>query len=85
MRTLLKYLKLCCRRGLEKFSIGGMEKLACHSHEFLELLALSSTKKMTHLGLASVKDEPGLYKPLNIDKRMFRPFSKLEVSFCILF
>lgn len=75
--------KLCCR-PMDKFSLGYLEKLTSHIPNLLDKLTLSSANTMTHLGLASIKEEPGVFSRLKFDRNILKPFVNLQVSSCFI-
>lgn len=79
IKELVNCLKSCCRRPLVRFSFGLIDELARHVPEFVEILALNEPEKVEELGLASVKEEPGSYRPFTYDVKLFKPFTKLQV------
>lgn len=73
-------IKNCCRRPLKRFSFGVVDELAKHTPEFLEILATNEPEQVKQLGLASIREEPGNFKPIKYDVKLFKPFTKLQVS-----
>nr|CAI5837418.1 unnamed protein product [Callosobruchus analis] len=69
-------LLLPCLPNLVKFSIGCIEDLCYFIEDILKHL---DPTKVTHLGLASVKDDPINYQPCCFDPELLAPFNKLEV------
>ncbi|KAG5872561.1 hypothetical protein JTB14_033979 [Gonioctena quinquepunctata] len=65
-----------CLPSLSKFSIGCIEDLSLCLEDILEHLDPSV---VTHLGLASVKDDPLKYQANYFDPKLIVPFTKLEV------
>ncbi|KAJ8962849.1 hypothetical protein NQ318_001249 [Aromia moschata] len=61
---------------LSKFSIGCIEDLTYFLEDILKNL---SPMKVTHLGLASVKDDPLKYEVSYFDLNLIVPFTKLKV------
>lgn len=73
-------IKSCCRRPLKRFSFGVVDELAKHTPEFLEILSLNEPEQVEQLSLASIREEPGNFKSIKYDVKLFRPFTKLQVS-----
>ncbi|CAH1957296.1 unnamed protein product [Acanthoscelides obtectus] len=69
-------LLLPCLPNLVKFSIGCIEDLSYFIEDILKHL---DPNKVTHLGLASVKDDPVNYQYCCFDPELLAPFNKLEV------
>lgn len=77
---LTRLVQACCRIPLSRFSIGGSEDLCQHIPQFLQLLANTNSDKVSLLGLASVKDDPGNYLICDADPALFKPFKNLQVD-----
>lgn len=80
IKEIVNLIKSCCRRPLKRFSFGVVDELAKHTPEFLEILALNEPEQVEQLSLASIREEPGNFKPIKYDVKLFRPFTKLQVS-----
>lgn len=72
----MKLLRPCLPK-LSTFSIGCIEDLTYFLDDILKNL---SPSKVTHLGLASVKDDPVKYEVAYFDLEMIAPFTKLKVK-----
>lgn len=77
---LPRLVQACCRIPLQRFSIGGSEDLCQQIPQFLQLLGSVRPEKVTLLGLASVKEDPGNYLICDADPMLFAPFKSLKVS-----
>ncbi|XP_066601526.1 F-box only protein 33-like [Prorops nasuta] len=64
---------------LEALSLGCIEELTASASIILEPLSLHHAKHLTHLSLASVKDDPDHYDFLELDHNMFRSFGRLTI------
>lgn len=64
-----------CLPRLTKFSIGGLEELSYYLDDILRRLR----PKVTHLGLASVKDDPLIYTKQYLNPDLVVPFHNLRV------
>ncbi|XP_018567418.1 F-box only protein 33 isoform X2 [Anoplophora glabripennis] len=73
--NIMKLLRPCLPK-LSTFSIGCIEDLTYFLDDILKNL---SPSKVTHLGLASVKDDPVKYEVAYFDPEMIAPFTKLKV------
>lgn len=67
-----------CLPKLTQFSIGCLEDLSYYLEDFIKCL---NPDKITHLGLASVKDDPMKYQPSYFTPSLINTFSNLKVSF----
>ncbi|CAH0550463.1 unnamed protein product [Brassicogethes aeneus] len=67
---------LACLPKLSKFSIGCLEDL---SYILSDILKKLDPAKVTHLCLASVKDDPIKYQQIYLDPKLLIPFEKLKV------
>lgn len=76
---LPRLVQACCRIPLQRFSIGGSEDLCQQIPQFLQLLGSVRPEKVTLLGLASVKEDPGNYLICDADPMLFAPFKSLKV------
>lgn len=76
MLDIMNLLKPCLTK-LTKFSIGCIEDLSYFLEDILKNL---DPNKVTHLGLASVKDDPVQYQPSYFNPDFISPFYKLKVS-----
>lgn len=77
---MVNLIKSCCRRPLKRFSFGALHELAKYTPEFLEILSQNEPQKVEQLGLASLREEPGNFKPIMYDVKLLKPFTKLQVS-----
>ncbi|KAJ8916338.1 hypothetical protein NQ315_005033 [Exocentrus adspersus] len=73
--NIMKLLRPCLPK-LSTFSIGCIEDLTYFLDDILKGL---SPSKVTHLGLASVKDDPVKYEVAYFDPKMIARFTKLKV------
>lgn len=71
-----------CLPKLMQFSIGCLEDLSYYLEDFIKCL---NPDKITHLGLASVKDDPIKYQPSYFTPSLIKTFSHLKVSLCNFF
>lgn len=69
-----------CMPNLQKFSIGCVEVFA---HYFEDYLNISCPRKVTHLGLASVKDNPNEYEAAYFEPELIASFVNLKVRFLL--
>lgn len=76
----MNLIKHCCRRPLKRFSFGAIDQLAKHTQEFLEILSQNEPEQVEQLGLASIREEPGNFKPIQYDVKLLKSFTKLQVS-----
>lgn len=72
---IVKLLQPCLSK-LTKFSIGCIDDLSCYVKD---ILASLSAEKVTHLGLASVKDDPSYYQVSYFNPDYILPFKNLKV------
>lgn len=72
---ILNLLKPCLS-NLTEFSIGCLEDLSYYVEDIIKDL---TPNKVTHLGLASVKDDPIKYQPSLFDPTIMRLFVNLKV------
>ncbi|XP_044744406.1 F-box/LRR-repeat protein 21 isoform X1 [Coccinella septempunctata] len=77
--AIIKNSIMKCLPKLNKFSIGCIEDLSNEVENFLKLLNRRHSERVTVLGLASVKDEPGKCKKVALRPSIFKPFSGLEI------
>lgn len=79
---ILTYLFSICtsHKPLLELSLGLNEELLQDTTKYLEVLGKLRPEKLTLLGLASIKDEPGNYLINNCDPALFLPFTKLKVK-----
>ncbi|XP_015592478.1 F-box only protein 33 [Cephus cinctus] len=63
---------------LEALSFGCLEDLTASAGPIMESLQRHHAKHLTHLSLASVKDDPGDYVLSDLDSCMFRSFVRLS-------
>ncbi|KAK9893105.1 hypothetical protein WA026_023826 [Henosepilachna vigintioctopunctata] len=68
-----------CLPKLHRFSIGCIEDLSNEVEHFLEVISRKHSSRVTALGLASVKDEPGKCKNFSLRPSLIKPFSGLEI------
>lgn len=71
---------ICCHKPLSELSLGLNEELLQDISKYLEVLSKLRPEKVTLLGLASVKDDPGNYIINSCDPACILPFTKLKVS-----
>lgn len=64
---------------LEALSLGCTEELIVNMFIILEPLRLHHAKHLTHLSLASVKDDPDYYDFFELDNTIFNSFIRLSV------
>lgn len=64
---------------LETLSIGCREELIVNISDILEPLRLHHSKHLTHLSLASIKDDPEYYDFCEIDNSIFNSFIRLSI------
>lgn len=64
---------------LEALSLGCSEELIMNMFVILEPLRLHHAKHLTHLSLASVKDDPDYYDFFELDNTIFNSFIRLSV------
>ncbi|CAH1163846.1 unnamed protein product [Phaedon cochleariae] len=76
LEEIISILKTCLLTRLNKFSIGCIEDLCLYIKDILENL---NPSYVTHLGLASVKDDPDKYQANYFDPKLIAPFTKLQV------
>lgn len=78
---IVTYLFSICtsHKPLLELSLGLNEELLQDTTKYLEILAKLRPEKLTLLGLASIKDDPGNYLINNCDPTLFLPFTKLKV------
>ncbi|KAF5271299.1 hypothetical protein FQR65_LT05314 [Abscondita terminalis] len=76
---LTRLVQTCCRKSLQRFSIGGSEDLCQHIPQFLQLLAGSHPEKVSLLGLASVKYDSNYYPICDVKADLFTPFKNLQI------
>ena len=77
MQQLFKIIKTSNK--LEMLSLGCIEELTENMSNLLDLLRRHQSDHLTHLSLASVKEDPDHYDVLEIDCSLFNSFSKLSV------
>lgn len=77
MGPLLKIVKTAT--SLQALSLGCAEDLAASAGLILEPLRHHHAKHLTHLSLASVKDDPDDYILLELDTSVFRSFARLSI------
>lgn len=78
---IINLIKSCCRRPLKRFSFGAIDELAKHTSEFLEILSQNEPQQIEQLGMASIREDLGNFKPIKYDLKLFKPFTKLQVSY----
>ncbi|KAL0122125.1 hypothetical protein PUN28_007119 [Cardiocondyla obscurior] len=64
---------------LETLSLGCREELIMNLSEILEPLRLHHSKHLTHLSLASIKDDPDYYDFFEFDNSIFNSFIRLSI------
>ncbi|KAB0803545.1 hypothetical protein PPYR_00515 [Photinus pyralis] len=77
--SLTRLIQTCCRKPLQRFSIGGSEDLSQHIPQFLEVLGSAQPEKVLLLGLASVKYDSNYYPICDVRAELFLPFINLEM------
>lgn len=75
--SLLKII--ATTKQLQVLTLGCNEDLTVHSEELIDSLVLHHGKHLTHLGLASVKEDPESYEFASLHPMMFRQFERLVV------
>lgn len=65
--------------NLEALSLGCTEELIMNMFVILEPLRLHHAKHLTHLSLASVKNDPDYYDFFDLDNTIFNSFIRLSV------
>lgn len=79
IKEIVNLIKSCCRRPLRHFSFGAIDELAKYTSEFLDILSQNEPEQIEQLGLASIREEPGNFKPIQYDFKLFKPFTRLQV------
>lgn len=74
----IKNLLKSCLPKLTTFSIGCLEDFTYYLEDIIQNL---DHNKITHLGLASVKDDPVRYQPSYFNSTLINAFTHLKVSF----
>ncbi|XP_011139498.1 F-box only protein 33 isoform X2 [Harpegnathos saltator] len=64
---------------LEALSLGCSEELTANASIILEPLRLHHAKHLTHLSLASIKDDPEYYDLYELDNSIFNSFIRLSI------
>ncbi|KAL6263303.1 hypothetical protein P5V15_006101 [Pogonomyrmex californicus] len=64
---------------LETLTLGFREELIVHISAILEPLRLHHSKHLTHLSLASIKDDPDCYDFFELDNTIFNSFIRLSI------
>lgn len=64
---------------LETLSLGCREELIVNLSAILEPLRLHHSKHLTHLSLASIKDDPDYYDFFEFDNSIFNSFIRLSI------
>lgn len=77
MDSIVKIIETSNR--LEALSLGCIEELAANANIILEPLLLHHAKHLTHLSLASIKDDPDHYELIELEKYVFKSFIRLTV------
>ncbi|XP_033222003.1 F-box only protein 33 [Belonocnema kinseyi] len=77
MESLLKIMETT--NNLEALSLGCIEELTASASVLLEPLQHYHAKHLTHLSLASIKDDPDHYDFLEFDCSVFSSFCRLRV------
>lgn len=77
MKSIVKIIETS--NCLEALSLGYMEELATNANIILEPLLLHQAKHLTHLSLASVKDDPDHYDFIELEEYIFKSFIRLTV------
>ncbi|XP_015177441.1 PREDICTED: F-box only protein 33 [Polistes dominula] len=79
--SLMKSIAKIIERSnhLEALSLGYIEELATNADLILEPLILHHAKHLTHLSLASVKDDPEHYDFIELEEYNFKSFIRLTV------
>lgn len=77
MKSIVKIIETSNR--LEALSLGCIEELAANANMILEPLLLHHAKHLTHLSLASVKDDPEHYEFIQLEEYVFKSFIRLTV------
>ncbi|XP_032680868.1 F-box only protein 33 isoform X2 [Odontomachus brunneus] len=63
---------------LEALSLGCSEELTANASKILEPLRLHHAKHLTHLSLASIRDDPDYYELYELDNSIFNSFIRLS-------
>lgn len=77
MKSVINIIKTS--NCLEALSLGCTEEPVENIYVILEHLRLHHAKHLTHLSLASIKNNPDYYKVYNIDSSCFNSFIRLSV------
>ncbi|XP_015119600.1 F-box only protein 33 [Diachasma alloeum] len=76
-KSLLKIITTT--KQLKVLTLGCNEDLSVRSEELIDTLVLHHGKQLTHLGLASVKEDPENYEFVSLHPIIFRQFESLVV------
>ncbi|XP_011313575.1 F-box only protein 33 [Fopius arisanus] len=76
-KSLLKIISTT--KQLKVLTLGCNEDLSVRSRELIDTLILHHGKQLTHLGLASVKEDPENYESIHLNPIIFRQFESLVV------
>lgn len=77
IKTIVKIIETS--NCLEALSLGCTEELTANADLLLEPLRLHHAKRLTHLSLASVKDDPDCYNVYKLDSYIFNSFIRLSI------